>query len=132
MSTRAITEFIDHGEVVARIYKHGDGYPTWWGQELADFLKGINIVNGISITRDRPKEANGMGCLAAQFIAEVKDGIGSVYLVALGDNDWDADYNYKVYMEASRIILSAHSSSGKLLFQGSPKTFDGSKVEGKV
>jgi hypothetical protein len=50
-----------------------DGYPDGHGQELADFLDGFKIVNGISTEdRDFPKVANGMGCLAAQVIAHFK------------------------------------------------------------
>ena len=51
-----------------------DGYPDGHGQELADFLTGFQVVNGIGGDDEinYPKLANGLGCLAAQTIAHLK------------------------------------------------------------
>ena len=55
------------------MYRQYDGYLSGHGAELAEFLQGFNIVNGIRLGTPK-RTANGMGCLAAQLIAHFKDG----------------------------------------------------------
>lgn len=91
MGTRSTIHFQEDGETVATIYQQFDGYPDGVGLELANFLKGITIVNGIRGSDKRL--ANGVGCLAAQFIADHKDGPGGLYITHPDDSQ---EYNYMV------------------------------------
>lgn len=53
------------------MYRHYDGYPKGHGQEVADFLLGGQVTNGISLGRQL-RTFNGMNCLAAQVVAAFK------------------------------------------------------------
>ena len=74
MGTRCLTHFESDGKILCTVYSQMDGYPDGHGQELADFLSGFKVVNGIGGDDEMnyPKLANGLGCLAAQTIAHLK------------------------------------------------------------
>ena len=74
MGTRSLTFVYDSyrmnigklvHEPIINFYSQYDGYPTGHGAELAEFLSGGHIVNGIPLGKDA-KFFNGMGDLAAQ------------------------------------------------------------------
>jgi hypothetical protein len=92
MGTRSTIHFQENGETVCSIYQQYDGYPEGVGLELAEFLNSITIVNGIRPGQN-DKIANRVGCLAAQFIAEQKNGPGAFYIT---DKDDRQEYNYFV------------------------------------
>lgn len=102
MGTRSLTFIIDeaHGsnEKLVCMYRQFDGYPTGHGAELADFLSGFNITNGIAADAKFGKSANGAGCLAAQMIAHFKDGVGGIYINSIEDDGSFVDYVYSVYV----------------------------------
>lgn len=100
MGTRSTVKFIEklkdsEGKeeevVLVSIYQQYDGYPSGVGMTLAEFLQPIEMVNGIS-SYDKPI-ANGMGCLSAQYIAHIKDGVGTVYITNPDDKQ---GYDYEV------------------------------------
>lgn len=80
MGTRSLTVFEDDdGEYMSAIYRQFDGYPSGLGKDLFDILNGMVVVNGFN--NETPKKAaNGIGCMAAQVVAGLKEGIGNVYL----------------------------------------------------
>jgi len=86
------------------MYRHTDGYPEGHGVELAKFLKGMIIVNGIRLNDER-RIANGMGCLAAQMVTHFKvralldDGVSGIYLHPSGTRDIGEEYIYKVSID---------------------------------
>lgn len=88
MGTRCLTVFMDAEEEICNMYRQMDGYPDGHGQELADFLSGFKVCNGINMADERVvlKLANGMGCLAAQTVAFFKV-------------QGEADYNRKLEIE---------------------------------
>ncbi len=47
MGTRALTFVYDGDKPIVNLYRQYDGYPTGHGAELAQFLDGFKIVNGI-------------------------------------------------------------------------------------
>src|SRR5690606_30353852 len=104
MGTRSTTTFINEydGKPMATCYKQCDGYPSGYGQDLADFLSGKTLVNGFSIGDTIETRFNGMGCLAAAVIAHFKTGIGEYYLTSTGD---EQEYNYTVYEKDGKIHL---------------------------
>lgn len=121
MSTRSIIEFHIDGEPLVAVYQQSDGYPDSVGLELYDFLKDVTVVNGISFGQDG-KIANGVPCLAAQFIAEFKDGVGGLYIDALGQRE---EYNYIVDapFEGGDMTITVWDEGGELLFEGSVEEF---------
>ena len=115
MSTRANVVFMQDDEQKAVIYKHWDGYPTGFGHELAEFLDGKKIVNGIR--PDAKNIFNGMGCLAASVVAHFKEGPGDVYLDGKV-SEW-VDYTYVVQQDKETINIHVKEDG----FTGTPNEF---------
>lgn len=123
MGTRSLTVVNDNdGREIAVFYKQYDGYPTGYGTELAKFLAGKLIVNGIS-GQTAVIAANGMGCLAAQIVAHFKTEIGGYYMHPAGTRDAGEDFVYKVNQKGTSIQLTCLDYDGKILFEGSPDKF---------
>jgi hypothetical protein len=104
MGTRSLTYvFNDRKEVIVCMYRQYDGYPSGHGSELAEFLNSGEVVNGLPL-QSKNRLFNGMSCLAAQMVAEFKDGPGGIYLHApvLGRDDWQ-DFEYHVFED--RVIV---------------------------
>ena len=80
---------------IMNMYRQYDGYPLGHGAELAEFLSGGRLVNGLS-GMGKEKQFNGMGCLAAQMVANFKDGAGSFYLYPVTTTDCGQDYEYHI------------------------------------
>ena len=78
MGTRSLTFVYDGDVPVINIYRQYDGYPSGHGHELAQFLDSKTLVNGYG--EQNSFEANGMGCLAAQLIVQLKHGVGGIYI----------------------------------------------------
>ena len=96
MGTRSLTFVYDGQEPIINMYRQYDGYPTGHGAELAEFLAPFTLVNGLGINETR-KVANGMGCLAAQLVANFKDGAGGFYLYPTSAVDCGQDYEYHIF-----------------------------------
>jgi len=120
------------------------------GQELVDFLRGIEMVNGISMGGDPPKlqQANGAGCLAAQILTHFKtgvinhtygeggmkiregDNIGGIYVVPLGQTE---QYNYGVkvnkHNKISGISIITGEKQDGMVVHYSLDEYDGKAIE---
>ena len=96
MGTRSLTFVYDGKEPIINMYRQYDGYPTGHGAELAEFLAPFTLVNGLGINETH-KVANGMGCLAAQLVANFKDEAGGFYLYPTSAVDCGQDYEYHIY-----------------------------------
>jgi hypothetical protein len=102
MGTRSLTFVYEkYGEVfkpVVNMYRQYDGYPTGHGAELAEFLNGGRIVNGLAQTKTVEEVVfNGMGCLAAQMVAHFKQTPGGFYIHPVDVTDCGQDYEYHIY-----------------------------------
>lgn len=102
MGTRSLTFVYEGEEPVINMYRQYDGYPSGHGAEIAEFLAPFTMVNGISTTETR-KVANGMGCLAAQLVANFKDGAGGFYLYPTTAVDCGQDYEYHIYQQVGEL-----------------------------
>ena len=97
MGTRATVKFFETGSKGSRpklllsVYHQYDGYTDGVGKALVEFISGLRLVNGFG-SRDSAV-ANGAGCLAAQYLAKFKDGVGNVYCTTADD---EQDYDYEV------------------------------------
>lgn len=96
MSTRASVVIYDEWDEkpICEMFKHWDGYPAGFGQELLDFCADYTIINGIRADETMEKKfANGMGDFAAQLIRHFKVGIGDTSMIPVG-KDWGQEYRY--------------------------------------
>lgn len=118
MGTRSLTyvysEFDNQNPLVC-MYRQFDGYPSGYGMELADFLSEFTIVNGLPPeTKKSAMVANGMGCLAAQIIANFKTEPGNIYLHApVLNRDDGQEYEYHIY--ENRVVVK---NPREVLFDG--------------
>ena len=108
MGTRCVTYFFDKEEDTDPffcLYRQFDGYREAHGVDLSDFLCGKTLVNGIPGGVDKSTLANGMGCLAAQFVAKMKTEVGNFYIYPpkLGEDHWQ-DYEYHVWPNLVRVF----------------------------
>lgn len=124
MGTRSLTYvFNENGEPLVCMYRQFDGYPTGHGEELATFLNGGKMTNGIPMDSTE-KLFNGMGCLAAQMVAHFKIGAGGFYLYPtnnLAQDTWQ-EYEYHVY-ENRVVVYEGQYSEGHVIFDGKWKDF---------
>jgi hypothetical protein len=103
MGTRARVNIYDGNEILVSIYRQYDGYPGGLGQEVADFVSGLTLVNGLGT--DKATVANGMGCLAAQLIAHLKTEAGNVYIRDTSPDSHGEEYVYTLYERNGKICL---------------------------
>ena len=113
--------FNEHPEnVEVQIYNHYDSYPEGLGLDLAKFTRDFRVVNGLG--SDLPdKIANGMGCLAAQLVANMKDGPGNVYVEKPRKARFMIDYTYYVWVADNKsIYISVFDYDDNCIFVGEP------------
>ena len=118
MGTRCLTYVYEGNSPLVCLYRQFDGYPSGHGAELANFLKGIKLGNGIAANPKMGKFANGMGCLAAQLVAHFKKSVGGFYIHLVTDSG-GVDYEYHVY--ANKVVVK--DSDEVVVFSGSRKDF---------
>ena len=101
------------------IYNHYDGYPEGLGVTLASYLEGSKIVNGLGGNRD--DVFNGLGCLAASLIAELKEEPGNVYIDDPNRPHGWLDYEYYIWGDDYKDIWISIFSDGDCIFVGKPQ-----------
>ena len=116
MGTRSLTFVYDGDVPVINIYRQYDGYPSGHGHELAQFLDSKTLVNGYG--EQNSAEANGMGCLAAQLIVQLKHGVGGIYIYPVSSTDCFQDYEYHVYED--RVVVKDPTA---VIFEGTWEEF---------
>ena len=92
-------------KTIVDIYHHYDGYPEGLGVTLASYLDGKKITNGLG-SRDDYSYFNGLGCLAASLVAELKDG--------------RLDYKYYVWGDDNKDIWISIFDGDECIFVGLP------------
>ena len=105
-------------KTIVDIYHHWDGYPEGLGVTLADYLNGKKVTNGLG--RDNDNLFNGMGCLAASLVAELKDGPGDVYIEPRESHGW-IDYQYYIWGDTYKDIWISIFDGGECIFVGKPQ-----------
>jgi len=116
MGTRSLTFVYDGDVPVINIYRQYDGYPSGHGHELAQFLDSKTLVNGF--TNKDAAQANGMGCLAAQLIVQLKHGVGGIYIYPVSSTDCFQDYEYHVYED--KVVVKDPTA---VIFEGTWEEF---------
>lgn len=105
---------------ICAIYSQYDGYIDGLGRELGEFMVNIEITNGLKLG-GKNRTANGMGCLAAQFIQEIKDGAGGIYMTNIEDSqgyDYEVIGGYDENMNPIEPVIKV-TIYGELKFEGS-------------
>jgi hypothetical protein len=136
MGTRSLTTFIStwkdektgkvKNDKIVTMYRQYDGYPTGHGLQLAEFLNQGKLVNGIG-SNETQLVFNGMGCLAAQVVANFKEGAGNIYLHRGGTTGCWEEYRYEVIgneetKELTFKCIEVHGKA-KTLYEGSVQGF---------
>ena len=106
-------------KVMVSIYQHFDGYPEGLGVTLASYLRRSKIVNGLGGNRD--DVFNGLGCMAASIIAELKEEAGNVYIEDPERKHGWIDYEYYVWGDDHKDIWISIFSDGDCIFVGKPQ-----------
>jgi hypothetical protein len=125
MSTNCMTVITDSKSspsaenICCIMYRHYDGYVSGHGHDLAGFLSGFKIVNGLRGNEE--KIANGTSCLAAQVVANFKDGAGGIYLYPLGSDFKNEQYAYIVNAVEGLPLKVTVLNRGKEIFSGTPE-----------
>ena len=130
MATRSLVRFARREEGVSfsehperievQVYKHYDGYPSGHPTDLANWLINKKIVNGISM--DPRDEANGLGCLAAGYIAAFKMGAGDIYVESPDtERTWIEYITYVWVADNKDIWMSIFSDEDECIFVGKPQ-----------
>lgn len=120
MGTRCLTFVYDNKLPILNLYRQFDGYPSAHGQELGEFLKDLQITNGISKETKEKRTANGMGCLAAQLVAHFKNSVGGFYIYSTESKDCNQEYEYHVFDNSITVLQNCND---KIIYQGNWKNF---------
>ena len=115
MGTRSLTYVYNEDNTkqpFVCMYRQFDGYPSAHGAELAEFLIPMK-------TREEGRNANGMGCLAAQMVAYFKGDTYNIYMYfpELGQDCWQ-EYEYHVF--ENKVVVQ---NPTEVIFSGSWKEF---------
>jgi len=104
MGTRSTTSFYDGDTHLLTYYRQYDGYPTYYGSRLANWIDNCEIVNGFAMDMEGGSHANGVGCLVAQLVSHWKgdDGpLGGLYIVSEDTKNEEA-YHYDVVFDENK------------------------------
>ena len=128
MGTRSMTKVFDAGVELLCIYKQYDGSPNSLGSDLANFLKDMELVNGIPVGSLK-KMANGAGCLAAQLLSYLKTDVGGIYVYPVGSTDCGQEYEYHIhcdmhYDDTPNTITVGVVVENIKIFEGSVEEFE--------
>lgn len=112
--------------LLCSIYRQSDGDLDGVGVELVEFASGMKINRGISGCEELRKEANGMGCFAAQLIAHLKHRVGGLYIDIPCEEE--GDYTYYFYPPENigdePILVCRAMYTKSELFRGPVSEFD--------
>ena len=111
MATRSTVKFYegDQEEPILSVYHHWDGYISGVDHDLAKWLNSKKVINGIADQTMEEGYANGIRCLAAQYVAENKKKIGGFYMTTPDNNE---QYNYKVRFLDGKFIIEVENFKG--------------------
>lgn len=105
MGTRSLITFIKLDPETKKemplvaIYQMYDGYLDGVGKELCEWLSKKKMINGLGFHQNTDEYANGIGCLAAQFIRDFKTGVGGLYIYPIDCEKRWIDYSYDVIID---------------------------------
>ena len=93
MSSPALIQIRDSDDLLVQLYVHYDGHPRVTGIRLQKLLTGRTLYG---MSEYYPNTFNGVGCLAAWLVGELKYGWGNVYIASTA-LDWDVRWQFILY-----------------------------------
>ena len=129
MGTRSLTKVITtwkdtdgkkQRKPITCMYRQYDGYMSGHGVELAEWLSGYTVVNGIPLDKSEPM-FNGMDCLAAQMFAHFKDGAGGIYCIHPDSEGCEEEYLYEI----SNGVVDEKETIFITVYEKPPRGYDG-------
>ena len=116
------------------MYRQYDGYMSGHGVELAEWLSGYTLVNGIPVDKSEPM-FNGMDCLAAQMFVHFKasgckeDGtpvsvVGNFYCMHPDAEHCGEEFLYEISEgENKQIFITVYEKydQSRMIFHGTPE-----------
>ena len=134
MGTRSLTKVITTWEdesgkkqrkPITCMYRQYDGYLDGHGLELAEWLSGYTIVNGIPLRESKSNLFNCLDCLAAQMFAHFKTEAGGIYCMHPDTEDVFEDYLYEIEEVGKDILITVYEmgfeDGGTYLLQATPE-----------
>ena len=135
MSTNANVKFIvrwgdSEQQEYVNTYHHYDGYIEGVGINLAKFIMSKRSCNGIGPEDSNSNNiANGIGDLAAQYVAANKHGVGNFYIEPMSSTQqwsYDVIVNLNIYqcigpenpVKADDTIIIRVKEDNELVFEG--------------
>jgi hypothetical protein len=114
-------------EELMLLYGQYDGYPNGVPTQVAKFIAKGTMTNGYSTTDDSIV-FNGAGCMAAQLVAHLKEGVGTYYIHSLSSRGTcGEDYLYDIIVdhnEHSIVMVGYHNDERRTeFFRGTPQEF---------
>ena len=116
-----------NSEELLLLYGQYDGYPSGVPTHVAKFIASGTMVNGYGADNGSIV-FNGAGCMAAQLVAHLKDGVGTYYIQSLSSRGKSGeDYLYDIIVdhnEHSIVMVAYHNEeTPKEFFRGTPQEF---------
>lgn len=128
MGTRGTVCILDNFLSLVKIYSQNDSYPSGLGTHIKSILNegNVQIVNGIGAGQKSPAYFNGMGCLAAYLVGQLKsDQIGGFYLTTVDDIQ---QYNYFLYEVQKSLHIKIADYNSNIIYDGLLSEFDPKKI----
>lgn len=108
MGTRSVTYIHEMdslgGGVACAFYRQYDGYPSGHGQDLADWLQGKSLVNGIGSDFRKGIDHNRAGQMAIDLMYDLKKET-SIECCPLDIDAGGLDFVYHVYFEGGEFFI---------------------------
>ena len=132
MGTRSLTKVINTWEdtkgkkqrkPITTMYRQYDGYMSGHGIELAEWLSGYTLVNGMPLDKSEPM-FNGMDCLAAQMFAHFKNEAGGIYCMHPDTEDCWEEFLYEIEEIDKQIFITVYETwkdTTQEIFHGTPE-----------
>jgi len=95
-------------EIICTFYRHHNGYPEGHGADLAKWLDGKKLVNGITLDQDRSITFNRAGTMAVQLMAYIQK-ISGCEVLPTGSKDCGEEYIYDIYFRDNEFWVLAYS-----------------------
>jgi hypothetical protein len=114
-------------EELMLLYGQYDGYPNGVPSQVAKFIADGTMVNGYGAKNDSIV-FNGAGCMVAQIVAHLKDGVGTYYIQSLSSRGKSGeDYLYDIIVDHNEhtitMVAYENNDEPKEFFRGTPKEF---------
>lgn len=109
MGTRSVTHIhegkdIDKGQtIVCSFYRQFDGYPDGHGKDLAVWLSGKRLVNGIGSDFKDGVDFNRAGTMAVGLMAHIQS-LSGAEVVPTGSAGYGEDYTYHIRYDGEFMI----------------------------